>query len=536
MPLSRRFTSGFRYMRHETTKLSGMGILEEARYLLAKKVHPLKRLIDATYNVSFCEPLSCVNICRTNSSKRLIVEHLSIPPPSSCDTAPPNTVISRGNLLPHRISLTKLIADAHHRHYHFSPSLYNNAGLQLAKCKYQLNSKVKESSTQNLSPILASDIHPSSMFSNTSIRSKSSDVGSGVPVVVNHDSSLYKSKKRVKINACGELYNELSAKRPWLYSKAPKNCGINFEIDYYDSLELIKTVNNSSPPTVCLLHGAPGSFKDYEHLIEYLTSKGVRVIAPNFPPYSATYEYSYRHSPRERVEVLLKFFEAIQILKIDLLIGHSSAVYTMFELLNKTITEPKTTLPGLQINSLGLFNTPSYDLPPNMSPTQLRLLGLKLFDYSVTRPFMMAIVHIAGKIIGIQNRIDINNIEDLLISASAVGYSEPENMVKYLKLVRSFKVPTFMLVGCNDKLIPMKCFEQLKHDLGITSEKQVRQYDNDGKLESDATEPNELVEVSQFASGGHYTFQRFAQQVNRDVHSFLTSKVLPLKAVPSTKL
>lgn len=342
-----------------------------------------------------------------------------------------------------------------------------------------------------------------------------------------------KCVKRVKINACGQLYTELARGNALLYSAAPKT-GIDFDVSYYDSIELLSDDDKLRAPTVCLLHGAPGKFSDFEAQIKYLTSKGLRVLAPNFPDYSATFEHSFRHSPRERLEYLNKFFEALKIRQVDLLIGHSSAVYTMFELLNQSIQfSPE----AVRIKSLALFSTPTYNLPPNMAVTPFRLFTLKLFDYTFLRPIITGLINVFVKLQGIKNRIDPNNIENLLIAASAVGYSDFDRIKYYLKLIRAFNIPTYLLVGGKDRLIPMSCYEQLKRDLGLASEQQVRQYSETGQLITEPKQLDNLVEVSQFEAGGHYSFQKYSSQVNEDLYNFLNRKVLARNSArESTKL
>lgn len=351
---------------------------------------------------------------------------------------------------------------------------------------------------------------------------------SGVPIESDDQESLLsnrKGNKKIKVNACGELYAELRKTKPSLFGKAPENRGIDFEIHYYDSLELLKPEQRSQAPTICMLHGAPGHYKDFSSTINYFTAINYRVIAPNFPEYSATFKHSFRHSPRERLEFLLKFFQAIQIKQIDMLIGHSSAVYTMFELLDHSVNSSDVSR-KVTVRSIGLFSTPTYNLPSNMAVTPFRMFTLKLFDYTLLRPIIVVLIHTFVKLQGIQNRVDRDKIDHLLIAASAVGYSDSDKVVGQLKILREHKVPTFVLIGCNDRLIPMKCFEQLKNDLGIKNDKQVKHYNTNGEVERDVEYTDELVEVSEFNSGGHYTFQKFSRQVNEDIHNFLKRKVL----------
>lgn len=341
--------------------------------------------------------------------------------------------------------------------------------------------------------------------------------------------------KQIKVNACGQLYSELQKTKPSLYGRAPANSGIDFNVEYYDSLDLLKPEQESKAPVVCLLHGAPGNYQEFSDSINYFTGKGFRVVAPNFPDYSYTFEHSFRHSPPERLEFLLNFFQAIQIKRIDMLIGHSSAVYTLFELVNHSFNSSDTKR-KIYVGSIGLFNTPTYNLPENLVATPIRMFTLQLFDYPLLRPIIIALIHTFVRIQGIRNRVERGRIDNLLIAASSMGHADTDKIYEYLKIIRKCKVPTFALIGCNDKLIPMRCFNQLKQDLGIKNDKQVKHYNANGDIKQNVEDLNELVEVSEFESGGHYTFQRFSRQVNEDINNFLIRKVLRKSYMETTKL
>ena len=84
--------------------------------------------------------------------------------------------------------------------------------------------------------------------------------------------------KHITIQTCGPLYTEWrETRKP--YAGAPKE-GLTFNVEYVDTKEF---TNNDKAPVVLALHGSPGSHKDFHPLINHLASKGVRLIAPNFP-------------------------------------------------------------------------------------------------------------------------------------------------------------------------------------------------------------------------------------------------------------
>jgi len=350
-----------------------------------------------------------------------------------------------------------------------------------------------------------------------------------------------KGNKKVEIVACRKLHEQPSMPGP-----ASGNGGIKFTVHYYDSLESIISSRQANGqavpelkmvPVVCLLHGAPGSYEDFSSLINYLTSRSIRVIAPNFPDYSATLEHNFRHSPPERADFLSEFFNAISVNKIDLIVGHSSSVYTMLELVEKSLSASRgaAIVDCPRICSIAMFSTPSYNLPRNLVPTPLRLLTLKLFDYPIMRPFITGFVDTFVRIQGIQNRVD--RIEDILVAASTMGNSRYEQMKHRLELIREHKLPRLLIYGTKDRLIPVDYFRKLAKDLGASLEDGIKCYNGDSSVKKEPSQDcNErLAHVSEFESGGHYVFQRHSRQVNEDVYRFLVEQVLK-REIESTKL
>lgn len=142
-------------------------------------------------------------------------------------------------------------------------------------------------------------------------------------------------KRQVKLKTCADVYGYWRhCKR--LYKKAPKD-GVEFQVDYIDTGLALSEGLRSSAPIALALHGAPGSYHDFALLIHHLTQQNVRVIAPNFPEYTATVKTKvlFRHSADEKAAYLRDFLKAINVNKIDLLVSHSSAIFpTLLILLN----------------------------------------------------------------------------------------------------------------------------------------------------------------------------------------------------------
>lgn len=142
-------------------------------------------------------------------------------------------------------------------------------------------------------------------------------------------------KRQVKLKTCADVYDYWrNFKRS--YKKAPKD-GVEFQIEYIDTGLALPEEARKEAPIALLLHGAPGSYHDFNLLIRHLSRQNVRVIAPNFPEYTATVETKvlFRHSADEKAAYLRDFLKAMDITKIDLLVSHSSAIFpTLLILLN----------------------------------------------------------------------------------------------------------------------------------------------------------------------------------------------------------
>lgn len=90
--------------------------------------------------------------------------------------------------------------------------------------------------------------------------------------------------KTIEVKVCGPLYAELRDKKT-SYRDVPED-GILVKIEYADTVHTYDASGNEitrESPTVLCLHGAPGSHRDFKHMIKHLQQTGHRVIVPNFP-------------------------------------------------------------------------------------------------------------------------------------------------------------------------------------------------------------------------------------------------------------
>lgn len=412
--------------------------------------------------------------------------------------------------------------------------------------------------------------------------------------------------KKTQVRLTRQFYRRLQRQDPnsWLFDVATsQDRDFEFEVEYFDSLPMLAqqatsqrqsttTDDASAQPkpearatakrrTLLFLHGSPGSYKDFASAISYFAARPeFRIVAPNFPNYAHTATCGFRHTPDERLAFLLGFCARLQLAEFDCVIGHSSAMYTMLawlDLLMKgelatsgdTIAEsaPSTNtntdsnanantdqtdaevgmenskpLFAPNIKMIAAFNSPSHELPPDISETPVRRLAVRLYDNAIFRFLMNTCASLVVKSLAIPNRFD--SFDNLLVAASAVGFANKRRVQSaLLAFAASGRFAALFVVSGRDKLIPRPFFERFLRDvLRLDLARDVKRYDERGAIaalpddepvagkdsrpisgeeRAEIARRRRLVWVSDFASGGHYTFQRFSRQVNADLDEFI---------------
>lgn len=193
-----------------------------------------------------------------------------------------------------------------------------------------------------------------------------------------------------------------------------------------------------------------------------------------------------------------------------MLIGHSAAVYVLMELLEKS--------QYLKINSIGLFNNPGHILPRQLQVTRVRMFFLEMYEHDFLRPILKLTVSLFLRVQGIVNRAD--KLDNLLLAASCVGYSEHWNLERQYEVIRSRNIPAFIVISDRDKLIPSEYYRMVLDGLKIASD-QVNCYDDQGNLIKERSDKKSNSQVVELISGGHYSFQSHADIVNKEMEGFL---------------
>ncbi|XP_077560247.1 uncharacterized protein LOC144175073 isoform X2 [Haemaphysalis longicornis] len=97
------------------------------------------------------------------------------------------------------------------------------------------------------------------------------------------DGPGFLSEHVLQVNTCGDLYREWRKTRQH-YRHAPTE-GIDVDVPFVCSRMTEEGAYvETGRPLAVLLHGAPGSYRDFsENLIPRLQARGVDILAPNFP-------------------------------------------------------------------------------------------------------------------------------------------------------------------------------------------------------------------------------------------------------------
>lgn len=392
---------------------------------------------------------------------------------------------------------------------------------------------------------------------------------------------LDNQKRQVKLKTCADVYNYWrTCKR--LYLKAPSD-GVEFQVDYIDTGALIESKlaeeeNNNVKqqvkklPIALALHGAPGSYHDFTLLIHHLTKQNVRVIAPNFPEYTATVKTKvlFRHSADEKAAYLRDFLKAIQVNRIDLLISHSSAIFPSLLILLeaneeaicrrrareeeearlKKVPEEEAQASSIEahfdgqskklskksrrakvivefdepieIKSVALFNPAAHRLPKSMKPAWFKCGSVRVYQHKLGRSLFRKLGPAFLTVVGVPVRVD--NMDNVMLSATVMRNSKCQRVVKQLEQLSQIKLPTLLVFSENDKLIEKEIFYEMTKFMKLDS-KNFDLFDNEGDIELSQSNNDDWIRVMVFKEGGHYAYSNYGKTVNRAVSELLNKVV-----------
>ncbi|XP_077517075.1 uncharacterized protein LOC144127936 isoform X2 [Amblyomma americanum] len=286
---------------------------------------------------------------------------------------------------------------------------------------------------------------------------------------------------QLRVSTCGALYREWRKTRRE-YRNAPVD-GIEVDMNFICSRMTDEgTYVETDRPLAVLLHGAPGSYRDFtENLIPRLLSRGVDVLAPNYPDMAFSLQNKfYWHTVEERTALLRDFFKQLGVRRIDTLIAHSASCYPSLRLLTEEETAPT-------INSLVLLAPNSHVTPrPFLRPMVSALLLLGCYSGLVPlRPVP----------------------QDVVLSLTTYKMSGfDKGGEKLLEAVARRRLPTLVAISENDRLLTYEALMGVCTVLGASAG-DVWHYDRNSQLVTPGT-AGSWLKVVNFKQGSHYPFIR----------------------------
>ncbi|CAG2103668.1 unnamed protein product [Medioppia subpectinata] len=278
----------------------------------------------------------------------------------------------------------------------------------------------------------------------------------------------------------------MKAKNPRLYRKSPTN-GLPVSVEYVDTFGDRKALKSDNVKTIVAIHGNPGHHKHYSGLYESFGGKesSVRVIVPNMPDFGLTRQsMAFWHSNEERSQFIRDFLKAINVSKIDCLISHSAGIQP-----NSLLwSEPRE----LTIRSLGIFS-PQYlsdrffEVNKLLSNFARNKFGIAFMD--AIKPHMIS----KGR-----SPITFNSVDEVLYFVLVHSYVVNKEFYHKLDILKSMKIPTLVVYGENDKLVPKENFERFVERLGAKPTDRTIYADNTIESNSDH---NNWVKVVTLKSG-----------------------------------
>lgn len=173
------------------------------------------------------------------------------------------------------------------------------------------------------------------------------------------------------------------------------------------------------------------------------------------------------------------FLKAIDVPRVDLLVTHSSGCYPGLKLWRDG--------DGPEVRSIALINASGHRRIRAMKPAWFIDNSVRMYLNPVGRWIYRHVAPIVFKAMNVP--VKPENVDNVLLSATTVFYSEIANLPSYLTAVKEKQVPLLFVFSENDKLVESKVFFEMTDMLGATEDHFAR-FDKEGNLEKDCKLPD----------------------------------------------
>lgn len=315
-------------------------------------------------------------------------------------------------------------------------------------------------------------------------------------------------ERHITVHTCAELFREWKHKRPGY--KHVNEEGISVPLTYiHTGLD-----RQAAPgePVVFAVHGAPGTYREFDSLVPVLDGQGASVIVPTLPDLNFSMKtQSFWHSVEERTDLLKKFLKAINVREIDMMVAHSSSMYPMLRLALRD--------PEIKIKSLVFIAPSGCRRITQLSPYWL----MKSFDEWFRVPWLQEFLcGLAVYIVRVLGKPNNNQMKGTILSMITIRNSKYDEAGPMVCELKRRGVPMLMLYGERDKLIDAAVSEEMAAMMGV-QRAQIHVYngrDDKTAVLLQSGKPDGNCEVVCFKQGTHYAFKKYPNIFNDVILQF----------------
>ncbi|CAG5121298.1 unnamed protein product [Candidula unifasciata] len=265
--------------------------------------------------------------------------------------------------------------------------------------------------------------------------------------------------------------------------------------------------------TVVAIHGCPGTGNDFKSLARKLHERGIRLVAPTSlgmtgSPITLDQLSKVDFTTEGRTKTLHLTLEAMNIHRIDILVGHSAGAWTMY----------KAGASWENVRCLFGINPGGHKPNRTLRPFSVDKDICSCFALVLWKAHYQTFSGLRFK--GITTNGDGIN---LIASQQYVTQQEFANVPLNAGVVRSRKLPVLFTYALNDKIVePVICSDMAYNVLGIPKENTVMYTDDKTPSRNPFFVPEGwLTRCLIFARGGHIVHVAHEQEIVEQIEDIL---------------
>lgn len=318
---------------------------------------------------------------------------------------------------------------------------------------------------------------------------------------------LYK-ERHITVHACADLFREWKRTRPGY--KYVNEAGVSVPLTYIHTG--LDRQAGPDAPVVFALHGAPGSYREFDSLVPVLDAQGASVVVPTLPDLTFSMKtQSFWHSVEERTDLISKFLKAINIREIDMMVAHSSSMYPMLQLAMHD--------PEIKIKSLVFIAPSGCRTIRQLSPYWI----MKGFDNWFRVPWLQKFMcGLAVYIVRVLGKPNNNEMKGTIVSMITIMNSRYDEAGPMVCEIKRRGAPMLMLYGEGDKLIEREVSEEMAAMMGVRPAlmRVYRGKDDSEVVQEQGGKLDGNCEVVCFKQGTHYAFKKYPNVFNDVILNF----------------